>query len=216
MSNMDVVRKYLAGERPYLTITTHVTEKEKYRNEGEEWVLDGIKYKKLNGKTIKLTKTQGDIIRQAIDDALDCKLCSAQWKWANNNDRKYLTRTGLCADCLIDYETKLRIAGIYDSYEKYRMASYELGFLKDKKEKLDEVIEYFNKNDGDIVKMAESEYDEHITWKNTNKDKILGDAVKDFAEVKKLIKNGKKIVGEYKKAYVDNIKKYNLPNIINK
>ncbi len=213
MSNIDVVKKYLAGERPYLTVSYNQSERDKYRNEGEEWTADGKQYKKVDGKTVILTKTQGDIIREAIDKAFDCRVCGARWNLCNQMDRKFLSRTGLCQDCLIEHETKLRIAGIYGAYEGYKLASYELGSLKANQDRLLEVIKYFTEGTGDIVKYAESEYDENIVWKNTNKDKILGDAMADLKKVKELIKVGTKVTKTLKKEYFAGLKKFKLPDI---
>jgi hypothetical protein len=214
MSNIDVVKKYLAGERPYLTISYHQSEREKQRVEGEEWTIDGKKYKKVDGKHICLTKSQGDIIREAIGDTFNCKICNANWKLVNRIDQKFLSRTGLCQDCLIEYETKLRVLGIFHDYEIYRIASYELSSLKEDKIRLMEVVKYFKDNNGDIINYAESEYDNNIVWKNTNKDKILADATKDLERVNELLKIGVSATKQFKKTYRDGLKKYKLPDII--
>src|ERR1035437_2456126 len=125
MSNLDVVRAYLDGRRPYVTVSYNVSEKDKHRKEGETWKdTRGIEWKKKDGKTIRLTKTQGDIIRDTMGDVFNCKWCGQNYKWASKKDQKFLRRCGLCMDCVIDYETKLRILGIYSNYELYKLASY--------------------------------------------------------------------------------------------
>jgi hypothetical protein len=210
MSNLDVVKKYLAGERPYVTVSYNISEKEKHRKNGEKWTVDGKEFKKENGKTICLTKTQGDIIRDTIGDAFDCKWCGQNYKWASKKDQKILRRCGLCMDCVIDYETKLRILGIYPNYELYKLASYELDSLKNIKLKLEEVVEYFTETNGDIIKMAESEYDPDIVWKNTNKDKILSDSKKDLEETTKRIDILTKFRDECKQKYIEDATKYGL------
>lgn len=213
MSNIDVVKKYLAGERPYLTISYNQSERDKYRKEGDEWTADGKQYKRIDGKTVTLTQSQGDIIREAIGKTFDCKICGLRWNLSNHIDRKFLSRTGCCQDCLIEHETKLRIVGIYDDYERYKLAAYELGYLKTNQDRLLEVIKYFTEGPGDVVKYAESEHDENIVWKNTNKDKILGDATADLKRVKELIKVGTKFTKVFKKTYFAGLKKYKLPDI---
>ena len=216
-SNIDIVKDYLAGVRPFTEISLHISEDAKYRKEGEKWTdTNGIQWQKLNGKSVRLTKTQGDIIREAIGDGLDCMLCGTKWKWANVNDRKMIGRTGVCYDCLIDYETKLRVLGIYPLYENYRMASYELGHLKDLKLKLQETIDYFTRTDGDIVSLAESEHDDAIIWKNTNKDKILSDAQADLKNVTELIEKGIPMTKEFKEKYLEAIQKNGLKDIISR
>ncbi len=65
-SNLDIVQDYLDGNRPFTTVGYEGNLK-KYREEGEIWTdSNGIQWKKENGKRIKLTKTQSDIIREAI------------------------------------------------------------------------------------------------------------------------------------------------------
>lgn len=209
MSNIDVVKKYLAGERPYLTISTHITEKEKFRKDGEEWEMDGKKYKKTNGKTICLTKTQGDIIREAIGEGLNCKKCGASYKWAGKHDRKYLSRTGMCEDCLIDYETKLRVLGIYNDYETYKLASNELGATKDLCDKIKETIKYFEAGDTDVQMLCNSEgFTER--WKTTNVQEIIENAKQDLENANRRIEALTRIRDEHKEKYVTATSKYGL------
>jgi hypothetical protein len=216
-SNIDIVKDYLAGVRPFTELSMHIPEKDKFHKEGEKWKdSNGIEWQKKDGKTIRLTKTKGDIIREAIGDELNCKLCKANWKFASKNDRKFLTRTGLCEECLINYETKLRILGIYESYEKYRLASYELGHLKELKLRIAEVIETLKRTGGNVINLAENEFDNQIVWENTNKDKNIADAEKDLKDTIDLIKRGEGITKGFKKEYLKNIKKYKLTDIISK
>ena len=209
-SNIDIVKDYVAGVRPFIQVGYEGNAK-KYRKEGEKWAdTNGTEWQRFNGKNIRLTKTQGDIIREAIGDGLNCKKCGLQYKWGSKHDVKFLRRTGLCSACLIDYETQLRILGIYEDYEQYHLASHELGFLKDAQEKIKETIAYFNDTDGDIIKMAETEFDEEIRWKNTNKDKILADATADLQNVEALIATGSLVTEGLKKQYFDGIEKYKV------
>ncbi len=209
MSNLEVVKSYLEGRRPYLTISTHISEKEKFRKEGEEWIMDGKQYKKEGRKIICLTKTQGDIIREAIGNGLDCKKCGASYKWAGKYDRKYLSKTGLCEGCLIDYETKLRVLGIYNDYETYRLATNELGATKDLADKIRETIKYFESGDTDVKMLCNSEgFTER--WKTTNSEQILETAKKDLAETQRRIDALTKIRDEVKEKYIEAATKYGL------
>jgi hypothetical protein len=214
MSNIDVIKKYLAGERPYLTISYNQSEKDKYRNEGDEWKVDGKCYKKVDGKTVCLTKTQGDIIREAIGNEMDCKKCHLNYKWGNKQDQKILRKSGLCTECFVEFDTKLRILGIYPDYEQYHLASHELGFLKEAREKIKETIDYFNRTGGDVTKISESEYDPNIVWKNTNKDKMLNDATIDLEKVEALIVTGSLVTDGLKNQYLNAVKKYDLGSYV--
>ena len=127
-----------------------------------------------------------------------------------------ITRTSLCSDCLINYETNLRVLGIYDIYEKYRLATYELGHLRDLRLKLKETIEYFTKTDGDVSTIPESEYDAAVVWKNTNKDKILTDALADLKKTEDLIEKGTPMTADFKQKYIAAVAAAGLKDIISR
>ena len=207
-SNLDTIKKYLAGEKLDIKVYNNITEKEKYREEGEEWELNGVKYKKENGKILRLTKTQGEIIREMLN--FKCNHCQMTIKWGTKRDEYFYNRTGLCENCLIEYETKLRIVGAWDVYEKYKLSSYALGDLKEGKFKLQEIVDYFKSNDGDVTLPCENGVGYDAIWKNTNKDKILKDAKYDLKKVKKLISEAAKVKQLNKKLYVEKCKEYKL------
>jgi len=212
MGNIEVIKKWQKGEKTEIKVSNHIAEKDKFRKEGEEWIdHNDIKYRKENGKIVKLTKTQGDIIREAIGNKI-CK-CKLNIKWGTKRDEYFFNRTGLCENCLIDYETKLRIVGAWDVYEKYKLSSYALGDLKDSKEKLKEIVEYFTNDNGDVKLPCEDGVGYDAVWVNTNKDKILADSKSDLKKVLKLIKEATKIKAENKKEYAKLCKQYKLDTI---
>jgi len=185
-SNIEIVKDYLAGNRPFTQISFHVSDVNKHRREGEKWKdNDGIEWQLKGGRSIRLTKTQSDMIREAIGDR-KCK-CGLSIKWGNKFDQKLYGKTGMCQDCLADYETKLVIAGVFPLYEYCKVLSNQAGFLKDVLEKLKETIDYFNKNDGTVQLLCNSEgFLEK--FHGTNKEKILEDAKRDLIEARKLLK----------------------------
>lgn len=207
LSNLETIRRWKNGEKTDIKIFTNISEREKFRNNGDEWELKGIKYKKENGKTIKLHKTQGDLIREMIDDR--CNECNCQVKWGSNRDISLFRRTGLCEECLVTYETKLRVLGIWDNYEKYKLASYALGDLNNNKIRLIEIINYFKTNDGDVILPNEDGgIDE--TWKNINKDVLVKDVKEDLKKVKKFIKEASIVKIQNKKLYISKCKQFKL------
>lgn len=213
-SNIEIVKDYLAGERP-ISVFGYNGDKGKYKKEGEKWTdTNGIEWQRVGGKNVRLTKTQGDIIREAIGKGLNCKKCGLQYKWGSKHDAKFLRRTGLCSDCLIEYETQLRVLGLYEMYEHYHLASHELGFLKEAREKIKETLVYFQETGGNIVKLAETEFDEEIRWKNSNKDKIVADATDDLAKVENLIATGSLVTDGLKKQYFDAVEKHKIEKYV--
>jgi len=203
-SNISIVQDYLSGTRPFVQVG-YIPKKIK-RSVGEEWQgSDGITWRQEVGYKKRINE-QADIIHDAIKEK--CK-CGQIIKWGSKRDKIFFNRTGLCENCIIDYETKLRIVGIYPYYETYKMVSFEIGYTKDIKEKLTDVIRFFNKNSGDVEMICNSEgFIER--WKDTNKNEILEETKKDLKLIHKRIAGLIKIKNEVKKKYKESAKKYNL------
>lgn len=207
-SNIEIVKDYLAGVRPIIQVG-YTGEANKHRNEGETWTdSKGIEWQRKDGKNVRLTKTQGDIIREAIGD-VTCRACGLQYKWGSRKDGKLLFRTGLCMDCLIDYETKLHVLGIYRNYELYKLASNELGAMLDMEAKIEETIKYFSSEDTDVKMLCNSQgFTER--WKTTNVEEILTGAQNDLKAVRERIEALTKIRDEYKEKYTEEATKSGL------
>lgn len=207
-SNIQILRDYVDGVRPFIQVG-FVGDKNKYRKEGEKWKdNDGIEWERRKGENIRLTKTQSDLIRELIKEGQKCK-CGQDIRWGSKLDKYFFFRTGLCENCLITYETDLRILGIYDVYERYKLISYEMGRLIEAKEKIKEVIKFFNEDSGNVEMICNSDgFVER--WKNTNSDKIKEDASRDLTVVNERIEKLSKILEEAKQSYVSSAKPYNI------
>lgn len=205
-SNIDIVKDYMAGVRPF-TQVGYNGDVNKYRKEGEKWTdNDGIEWQKTDGKVVKITKSQGDMIREMIRQK--CK-CGQVISWGTKLDQKLFNRTGLCSNCLITYETNLRILGIYPDYESYKMLSYELGSIQEAKVQIEEIIKYFTEENGDMTMICNGEgYMER--WQNTNKEQILKDAKKDLKIARKRIKQLAEAKEAAKKRYQEGAAKYKM------
>lgn len=207
-SNIDILRDYVSGTRPFIQVG-YTGEKNKYRKDGDKWKdKEGIEWERKNGQNIRLTKSQADLIREIISKDRKCK-CGQDIRWGSKLDNYFFARTGLCENCLIDYETGLRVLGIYDKYERYKLISYELGRMNEGVEKIKDVIKFFTESDGNVEMICNSEgFVER--WTNTNKDQILEDAKKDLEKLKENIVKMEKYKEESKQLYVDSVKPYNI------
>lgn len=196
-SNIEIVRDYLNGERP-VSIFGYTGKKYVKRAEGETWTDDsGQDWVQRSGGPQKVNRV-ANIIREAMG-VQKCQ-CGQDIKWGSKRDRLFYNKTGKCEECLIQYETKLRIVGIYPDYETYKMASNELGGMKDFKSKIEETISYFSGDQTDVTMLCNSEgFTER--WKTTNKDQILETAKNDLVEVNRRIEALTKIRDEYKQKY---------------
>jgi hypothetical protein len=170
-SNIDIVRSYLNGERPFIQVG-YSGNKHKYRAEGETWVDSGsVEWERRGGRNVRKTKSQGDTIRDAARQK--CK-CGLDVKWGTKSDRAFFGKTGLCEDCLINYETKLRVVGVYADYEKYKLLSNQISVLKEAREKIKDVMRYLYKNSNFKWELSTvSKYiDEDLVRLNNKKSKI--------------------------------------------
>ncbi len=208
-SNIDILRDYVAGVRPF-TQVGYKGDKDNLRAIGEKWVdASGVEWEQKNGYRTIINR-QANIIHAAMEQR--CK-CGQIIKWGTRLDELFFNKTGLCENCLINYETKLRIIGVYPDYEKYKLLSNELGFLRDAKEKIKEVIKYFSENRGDIEAICNSEgFVER--WKNTNRKQILADAKRDLKEVIKRIIAVSKEKEKFQASYVEQASKYKLETYV--
>lgn len=206
-SNIDIVKDYLSGNRPFIQVG-FTGESNKYRKDGEIWKdKNGIEWKRQDGLNVKLTKTQTDLIRDAIG-VQKCK-CGLDIKWGNKFDRIFFAKTGMCQDCLAVYETRLRIAGAFDYYEKTKILSNEIAFFKDVVVKLKETIEFFSKGDTSIELLCNSEgYREK--FHGTNSEELLEAAKKDLAAVKTHLKEITKLNKEFKTKLKQKAKEFKI------
>jgi hypothetical protein len=205
-SNIQIVKDYLAGERP-ITQFGYTGKKYVKRKIGERWTdAKGVEWEQKESGPQRFNRV-AEIIRETIGEQ-KCK-CGADMKWGSKADRLFFRRTGLCEDCLIDYETKLRVLGIFEAYEKYKLASNELGATKDLKVKIEDTIKYFSSGDTDVTMLCNSEgFTER--WKTTNAEEVVTNAKKDLEETTKRIDILEKFKDECKQKYVEGATKYGL------
>ena len=209
-TNLQIVRSYLEGTRPFITVG-YTGKQYIKRKVGEQWT-DGknITWEQKEGGPTRINRV-AEIVKKAIGNE-KCS-CGQEIRFGNKLDNLFYRKTGMCSNCLIDYETKLRIVGVYPDYEAMKLISNEIGFLKDIKEKISDTIKFFSEGTGDSEMICNSEgFIER--WKNTNKDKILEDARKDLKLVSKRISSLSKIKTKFKKVFINNAKKYNLETYV--
>ena len=208
-SNIQIVKDYLAGERPIAQFG-YTGKKYVKRKVGDHWTdPKGVEWVQKESGPERFNRV-AELIRETIGEQ-KCK-CGASMKWGSKHDRLFFRKTGLCETCLIDYETKLRVLGIYPYYEQYKLASNELGATVDLKTKIQDTIDYFEKGDTDVTMLCNSEgFTER--WKTTNAEKIVEDAKRDLEEAQRRIDALEKIRDECKKNYVDAAAKYELEPI---
>jgi hypothetical protein len=175
-SNIDIVKGYLAGDRPFTMVGW--TDDLSKRKEGEKWVdTRGRSWVKKGGykkRINNLGKVSSDTARML------CGMCDRDMKWGNYLDDKIFPKTGRCYDCNSVFESKLKVEGKFADYEKSKVLKNQLGFCLDFKSKLEETIHHLETSTDDIVYLNEDGSKE--VWQDTTRLTVLEDAKKDMVE----------------------------------
>lgn len=206
-SNIEILKDYVAGVRPFMQVG--YTKAKAVRKVGDRWTEKGIEWEQKTWGPTRVN-AQADNIREMV--VQKCK-CGQDIKYGSRRDSLFFAKTGMCENCVINHETNLRILGVYDSYERYKLLSNEFGFLKDAKQKLKETLEFIKKDDGTLKVLCNSEgYIEKFKGKN------IGEFEAQVKDDLKLIGVRIKVVGkaknEAKKVYKSLCKKSKLPSYV--
>lgn len=200
-SNIEIVRSYLAGERPVVMVgyTPHKHKK----LEGETWIDNkGVKWIQRGGCKVQVNE-QANMIREA--SRRKCS-CGQDIQYGNRLDNKFFYKTGKCFDCVIKEETELRILGVYNYYENYKILSNYLGFLEDMKQKIEDSINYFETESNTLEVLCNSEgFLEK--FKGMNTVELLEGAKKDLEEINKGIEKVSADKEKAKKIYDEELEK---------
>jgi hypothetical protein len=181
-SNIEIVKDYIAGDRPFVQVG--YSKAAKKRKEGERWKDNrGITWEQRDGYKIRVNE-QANIIREATRQKC---ACGQEIQYGGRLDELFYRKTGKCFDCVIKEETEYRVLGVFGQFERYKMISNYMGFLLDMKEKILDSIKYFEKDEGkslDVICNSEGFIEK---FKGLNTGELLENAKKDLAEITKTI-----------------------------
>ena len=175
-SNIDIVKGYLSGERPFTQVgwVGDVTD----RKEGEKWTdSQGRSWIKKNGYKKRINNVGKIDVNKT---RLLCSECDRDMKWGNYLDDKIFPKTGRCYECNSVFESKLKVEGKFEDYEKIKVLKNQRGFCLDFKSKLEETIHHLKNSSDDIVYLNEDGSKE--VWKDTTRLTVLEDASCDLVE----------------------------------
>ena len=110
--------------------------------EGDVWEENGKQWTIKNG--LKQTVTKFDTLKKLSTFPLVCPGCNSPMK-SNDLNKKMYNIHGTCFNCVIDMETRLKIEGKYDEYEKSMMNKNKNAMVDD----FEISIEEFYKNQAD-------------------------------------------------------------------
>lgn len=180
-SNIDIVKDYLAGERPFIQVGYEPPPTEKHKD-GDVWTdKDGVEWIQVGASRIskKLYDTR-ESTRQI------CSACNRDVAWSNNpNDVKFFNKTGKCYDCVIEEEHQMRLDGTFETYEKIKVIQNQRSYLRDLKTKIEESINWLQNKSNKIEYLNEDGSKD--IWTDLSRDTFISEAENDLAEVNKSI-----------------------------
>ena len=110
-------------------------DKEKIKRKvGEKWTDEnGKSWEQLEAGKIQISEL-GDIMaetRAYLDRLNSCKSDICKTIKLSRADKKLISKTGYCAECLGRKETQIKADGLWDAYEKYKMYSNMISYGTD-------------------------------------------------------------------------------------
>ena len=104
------------------------------RKVGEKWTDEtGRSWKQTEGGRIEFSEL-GDIMaetRAYLDKLNSCKADDCNTIKMGRVDKKLISKTGYCSTCLAKRETKIKLDGLWNSYEDYKIYNNMIAYGKD-------------------------------------------------------------------------------------
>ena len=142
--------------------------------EGDVWEEDGKKWTIKNG--IKQSITKLDKFKHLVSLPLTCPTCKKPLKPTDLNKKMYSIHK-MCLDCVVEMESKLKIEGKYEEYEKNILNMNKNASLEEFEMALDSWLEdkdTFVTEQGDIE-----------SWQGGDKQKLHQELKKKIEEFRK-------------------------------
>ena len=170
------IRNLVSGKQGDATQTqVGYTTKHINRTEGDVWEEFGRKWTIKNG--IKMSVTKLDRAKKASFTPLLCPNCSKPMK--GEHDKKMFFIHNKCLNCVIKFETQLKIDGKYQEYED-KIIKANANFLLDEfVSGFDSFLDSMSSSNGFVTEQGDIE-DWHV--KALDKQKIREQVMKDVEE----------------------------------
>lgn len=143
--------------------------------EGDIWEEDGKKWTIKNG--IKQSITKLDRFKHLINLPLTCPNCSKPMRQDELNKKAYLIKN-TCFDCMIKWESQLKLEGKYQEYERKIINDNKNASLEEFEQALDAWLlekDTFVSEEGDIE-----------NWSGGDKTKMYEEIKAKIEELKKI------------------------------
>jgi len=174
-SNLDIVKDYVDGVRPFVQVGYDSNLENATRKEGEEWEdSQGRKWVWKNGSKRRISKRATLIIEQR------CTCCNMDVRWGSYLDDRTWPKTGMCYECFTNEETRLKTLGIWDTFDKIRELKNVRSALLDYKQKFEETKKWCEQNHGKSIEFSEEDGAVERWSGAENFSQVLEDVTKDI------------------------------------
>jgi len=171
------IQSVVSGENPFTQFGYHVQEPK--RKLDERWVdAKGKVWEQRSGYKA-IVNEKADAIRDLVRQ--NCSKCHIDLRWGTQLDKRFFPKTGMCYNCTIDHDTKMRMDGTWDVYEKRKVLKNQLAYIQDMRNYIKESIDYLTTTDGKMSFVDEKGKLE--TWTNTQIDILLSGAKMDYEKL---------------------------------
>jgi hypothetical protein len=186
IDGVDDIKKLLHGEHSeqqrvtvgFIPDTEKQTES---RNIGDRWFdADGNEWEQKEGYTVKLGKEWQQELQTYLKSFPNCRKETCTCSMPKRLDEKMRRIHGMCFDCVIDMEHKIRLQGKWDEYEKMKIKENALAWLKEAEKDKDAIAEELSKLD------FANEFGDSEKWTvNISKEDLLKKIEAEFEEFKR-------------------------------
>ena len=134
IDSIDDVKQLLKGEHKSQTaIQTGYTgepEERITRKVGDKWKdADGNEWEQKEGYSVKLGKDWQQELHSYLNTFPNCPKETCTCTLPKNIDEKMKRVHGMCLDCVVEMEHKIRIEGRWDEYEREKMKQNAMAWL---------------------------------------------------------------------------------------
>lgn len=186
IDNVEDVKKLLHGEhesqnRVQVGYSGEKSEDTEIRKVGDKWFdSDGNEWEQKNGYKVKLGKVWQQELHEYLTTFNNCPKETCTCSMPKRLDEKMRRIHGMCFDCVIDMEHKIRLEGKWDEYEKQKVKQNAIAWLTEAERDKNLIAEELSKLDfansfGDAEK-----WDVPVT-----KEEMLEKIEKEFEEFRK-------------------------------
>ena len=189
--------------------TIGYTKKEESRKVGDVWEDKHNRYEKKEGYVLKTGKNSEAFqeIRKYLEKQSKCNNSDCKTIKKSDKDLKFIQNGGFCMDCTVEREHEIKVAGVWQEYNDYkvwtRMIVYGKTKLESYKQSIDELKEEYEMvgSDGKVTE----------TWKLP---KSIEETKKDIKELISFGEGELKELEEKRQVAFDVLKEKNYEHYI--